>query len=145
MKIPNEFMIGSLNQITSEEKESNAVLDQEGFLKVLAAEISNPSFSSEGGGSGSQTDFMGQIIQMNMLDQMTELTSSIQSTMLMTQQQQALSLVGKEVTVAGEEAGFVSGVVDKVRFSNGFATIQMDGVEYTLNDVIEVGVKSDAE
>lgn len=138
MKIPNEFLIGSANQVPNDQKTNNAMLDQEGFLKVIAAEISNPSFDSEGG-SGSQTDFMGQLIQMNILEQMTELTTSIQNTVLMTQQQQALSLVGKEVTVAGLEDGLVTGAVDKVRFSNGFATIQVDGTEYNLNDIIEVG------
>ncbi len=82
---------------------------------------------------------------MNMLDQMMELTTSIQNTMMMTQQQQALSLVGKEVTVAGLEEGLVTGIVDKVRFSNGFATIQIDGVNYNLNNIIEVGGESNAK
>lgn len=138
-------MIGSVDQLMPETTQNNAVIDQEDFLKILAAEISNPSFSDEGGSSGGQTDYMGQLIQMNMLDQMTELTTTIQSTMLMTQQQQALSLVGKEATVAGADAGLVTGTVDKVRFSNGFATIQIDGVDYNLNDVIEVGEADNAE
>lgn len=140
MKIPNEFMIGSVNQLMTETHKSNTVINQEDFLRILAAEISNPSFDGGGdGGSGGQTDFMGQLVQMNMLDQMTELTTSIQSTMLMTQQQQALSMVGKQVTVSGQDEGLVSGVVDKVRFSNGFATIQVNGVEYSLNSILEVG------
>ena len=139
MNISNDYVIGSLNQLTNETQKNNAVLDQEGFLKVLAAEISNPSFSDSGSGSGSQTDYMSQILQMNMLDQMTNLTTAIETTMLMTQQQQALSLVGKEVTVAGHEEGLVTGVVEKVRFSNGYATIRIDGIDYNLNHVIEVG------
>lgn len=145
MKIPNEFMIGSVDQMMPNTAQSNATIDQEDFLKILAAEISNPSFSDLGGGSGGQTDYVGQLIQMNMLDQMTELTTSIQSTMMMTQQQQALSLVGKEVTVAGQEAGMVTGIVDKVRFTNGFANIQIDGVDYALNDILEVGEANNAE
>lgn len=145
MKIPNEFMIGSVSQLTTETAQNNATISQDDFLKILAAEISNPSFSDEGGGSGGQTDYMGQLIQMNMLDQMTELTTSIQSTMMMTQQQQALTLVGKEVTVAGQEAGLMTGIVEKVRFTNGFATIQIDGVDYSLNDILEVGEPNNAE
>lgn len=139
-------MIGSINQMTTDTQKSNAVISQEDFLRILAAEINNPSFDGgEGGGSGGQTDFMGQLIQMNMLDQMTELTTSIQATMLMTQQQQALSMVGKQVTVAGNEEGMVSGIVDKVRFSNGFATIQINGVEYSLSSIIEVGEQTNGE
>jgi len=145
MDIPNEFMIGSVNQLTPETTQNNAQIDQDDFLKILSAEISNPSFSDEGGGSGGQTDYMGQLMQMNMLDQMTELTTSIQNTMMMTQQQQALSLVGKEATVAGQDAGMITGTVEKVRFTNGFATIQIDGVDYTLNNILEVGEANNGE
>src|SRR5699024_6611066 len=144
MNILSDYLIGATSQVDTTQKKNNAMLNQEDFLKIIAAEISNPSFDGEDG-SGSQTDFMGTLIQINMLDQMTELTSSIQSTMMMTQQQQALSLVGKKVTVAGLEEGLVTGIVDKVRFSEGFATIQIDGTSYSLNNVIEVGDAADAE
>lgn len=144
MNILTDYLIGSTSQVDTTQQKNNSMLDQEDFLKIIAAEISNPSFDGESD-SGSQTDFMGTLIQINMLDQMTELTSSIQSTMMMTQQQQALSLVGKKVTVAGLEEGLVTGIVDKVRFSEGFATIQIDGTSYSLSNVIEVGDATDAE
>lgn len=139
MDINSNFLIGSLNRGQVAEVKDNATLNQEDFMKILAAEISNPSFSDEGGGSGSKTDYMGSILQMNLLDQITELSTTMQNTMLMTQQQQALSLVGKQVTVAGKTDGLVTGTVGTVRFSNGFASIRVDGVDYNLIDVIEVG------
>lgn len=144
MDILNDYLVGANNQVNNTQKKNNAMLDQEGFLKIIAAEISNPSFDGEGG-SGSQTDFMGPLIQLSMLDQMSVLTSSIQSTMMMTQQQQALSLVGKQVKVLGLEEGFVVGTVEKARFSNGLASLQIDGTNYSLNDVVEVGDAIDAE
>ena len=138
-------MIGAVNRAQAEKVKDNTVLDQTDFLKILAAEISNPSFSDEGGGSGGQADFMGPMLQMNLIDQITELTSAMQNTMMMTQQQQALTLVGQEVKLAGKDSGFVSGVVEKVRFSNGFASIQIkgDSNEYNLSDILEVGVAND--
>lgn len=139
MNIQNEGMIRGLDQVSSSGVQNNAVISQEDFLKILAAEISNPSFDSSGSGSGSQTDFMGQLIQLNMLDQMTELTGTVQTTMLMTQQQQALSLVGKEVTVAGVEDELIIGIVEKVNFANGFATIQINGQKYNIGNILEVG------
>lgn len=141
MDILNDFMIGSVNRNQPEISKDNAVLDQDDFLKIIAATISNPPIPGSGeGGAGGEMDFMGQMIQMNLLDQVSELTTSIESTMMMTQQQQALSLVGKEVTVAGEEAELITGIVEKVRFRpDGFATIQIDGVEYSLQNVTEVG------
>lgn len=139
MEINDNFMIGSINQIKNTEKPDNMHIDQEGFLRIMAASISNPSMS--GGGEGeSQTDYLGQIAQFNMLDQLGQVTTTLQNTMLMTQQQQAINLVGKDVTLAGEDAQLVNGVVEKVRFSNGYATILVNGVEYGLNNLIEIGV-----
>lgn len=139
MEINDNFMIGSINQIKNTEKPDNMHIDQEGFLRIMAASISNPSMS--GGGEGeSQTDYLGQIAQFNMLDQLGQVTTTLQNTMLMTQQQQAINLVGKDVTLAGEEAQLVNGVVEKVRFSNGYATILVNGVEYGLNNLLEIGV-----
>lgn len=144
MNISNDFMIGALNRAQQVDVKDNAVLNQQDFLRILAAEISNPSFSGEGsGGSGGQADFMGPMLQMNLIDQITELNNAMQQTMFMSQQQQALSLVGKEVTVAGDGEGFVTGQVEKVRFSNGFASIQIDGVDYNLSNIIEVGEAND--
>lgn len=139
MQINDNFMIGSINQIKNTEKPDNMHIDQEGFLRIMAASISNPSMS--GGGEGeSQTDYLGQIAQFNMLDQLGQVTTTLQNTMLMTQQQQAINLVGKDVTLAGEDAQLVNGVVEKVRFSNGYATILVNGVEYGLNNLLEIGV-----
>lgn len=141
MEINENFMIGSINQLKQNDKPDNMHIDQEGFLRIMAASISNPSMS--GGGDGeSQTDYLGQIAQFNMLDQLSEVATTLQNTMLMTQQQQAINLVGKDVTLAGDDAQLVNGVVEKVRFSNGFATILVNGTEYGLNNLIEIGVSN---
>lgn len=137
-------MIGSIDQMKATDIKNNMQIDQEGFLKIMAAAISNPSMSGGEGGE-SHTDYLGQMAQFNMLDQLAEMTTTLQTTMLMSQQQQALSLVGKEVTIAGEEAQLVSGVVEKVRFTNGYATIQVNGAEYGLNDLLEVGGVTNGE
>lgn len=142
MDINNEMMIGSVNRNRIEQPKDNTVLDQEDFLKILAATISNPPFPGSGGGSGagSEMDFMSQMMQMNLLDQVTNLTTTIQSTMVMTHQQQALSLVGKKVTVNVSESEVITGIVDKIRFTpEGVATIEINGVEYYLQNVTEVG------
>lgn len=139
MNISNDFMIGAINRAQQSDIKDNTVLNQQDFLRILAAEISNPSFSEEGGGSGGNTDFMGPMLQMNLIDQITDLNTAMQNSMMITQQQQALTLVGKEVTVAGPTDGFVTGQVDKVRFSNGYASIQINGQNFNMSDIIEVG------
>lgn len=142
MDINNEMMIGSVNRNRIEQSKDNAVLDQEDFLKILAATISNPPFPGGGSdsGVGGEMDFMSQMMQMNLLDQVTELTTTIESTMVMTHQQQALSLVGKKVTVQDTEAKEVTGIVDKIRFTpKGVATLVINGIQYNLQNVISVG------
>lgn len=138
MEITPNFMIGSYDQVASKKKESNSDMTMDDFIKIMAASLKMPSMSSSGEGDSS-TDFMGQMIQFNTLNQLQSLTESLNTTMLMTQQQQALSMIGKEVTLA-QDSEVISGVVDKVRFMNGYATIQVGGKDYYLNSIQDVGV-----
>lgn len=139
--VDKDMTIGSINRKQVKEPKDNSVLDQQDFLKILAATISNPPFpgGDGGGGAGGEMDFMSQMMQMNLLDQVTELTTTIESTMVMTHQQQALSLVGKYVTIAGDEEKVITGIVEKVKFTpEGVATIQVDGKDYNLQSVTSV-------
>jgi len=136
MDFPTGFMMGSINNVSSTEKKNNE-LATEDFLQIMAASIKMPSMPGEGGSSsgGGETDYLAQLAQFNTLDQLTTVSETLNMNVLMTQQQQALSLLNK----AGAESGFVTGTVDKVKFDQGYATIQVDGKDYTLNDILEVG------
>lgn len=126
-------------QVYTEEKD-NAKLDVSDFLQIMAAEISNQNpFSSEGG-SGSKTDYISQLAQFTNLEQMSEITESLSLLTLMGQQQYAFSLIGQPVVARGEE-GEISGVVDKVKFKDGFAILVIDGKEYGMGQLVEVGNK----
>ena len=133
-------MMGSINNSSSTEKKNNE-LATEDFLQIMAASIKMPSMPGEEGssGGGGETDYLAQLAQFNTLDQLTSVSEMLNMNVLMTQQQQAVGLVGKEVKEAGTESGFISGTVDKVKFDQGYATIQVDGKDYTLNDLLEVG------
>lgn len=140
MDFPTDFMMGSINNVSSTEKKNNE-LATEDFLQIMAASIKMPSMPGESGssGGGGETDYLAQLAQFNTLDQLTSVSETLNMSVMMTQQQQALSLLGKEVKVAGADSGFVSGNVDKVKFDQGYATIQVDGKDYALNDILEVG------
>ena len=47
-------------------------------------------------------------------------------------------MTGKTVSVTGAES-ILTGVVEKVKFSNGFATLMIGGKDYYLNDVQSIG------
>lgn len=139
MDFPTDFMMGSINNVSSTEKKNNE-LATEDFLQIMAASIKMPSMPGEGGGGGGgETDYLAQLAQFNTLDQLTTVSETLNLNVLMTQQQQALSLLNKEVKVAGAESGFISGTVDKVKFDQGYATIQVGGKDYALNAILEVG------
>lgn len=139
MNIPTNMMIGSLNAIQPEEQtRQNSDLDMEQFLQIISSAMSMPSFEGGGGGGGSETDYIGQMVQFGMLNAMNDLNETMQTNLLMGQQQQALSLVGKEVTITSADDQLVMGPVEKVRFDNGYATLQVNGATYDMNDIIEV-------
>lgn len=140
MNIPKNMMIGSLDAIQpAEQTKQNSDLDMEQFLQIISSAMSMPSMDGGGGsGGGSETDYIGQMVQFGMLNAMNDLNDTMQTNVLMGQQQQALSLVGKEVVITGEDDQLVTGAVEKVRFDNGYATLQVNGATYDMNDVIEV-------
>ncbi|GAA0362093.1 hypothetical protein GCM10008932_13410 [Alkalibacterium iburiense] len=139
MTIPDNMMIGSTNALQqAPEKKLNSDLNMEQFLQIISHAMSMPSFGGESGGSGSETDYIGQMVQFGMLNAMQDLNETMQSNLLINHQQQAFSLVGKEVTLTSQEDQLVSGVVEKVRFENGIATLHVNGEAYTMSDVIEV-------
>lgn len=144
MNVPSQMTIGSLEKVVPEnETKKNSDLDMEQFLYIISNAMSMPSLDGGSGGGGGETDYIGQMVQFGMLDSMQELTKTMQTTMLMTQQQQALGMVGKEVSLKTEEDQLVKGVVEKVKFDSGYATIQVNGKTYSLNNIVEVGAASD--
>ena len=140
MDISSNFTIGSTDQVINKSKKSNSDMNMDDFLKIMAASLRMPSVTSEGGsGSDNSMDYMNQMIQFSTIEQLQTLTDSLTTTMLMTQQQQAVSMIGKEVTVA-QDGSVVTGIVEKTRFFNGYATLQINGKDYYMSNIQEVGM-----
>ncbi|WP_027108799.1 flagellar hook assembly protein [Lacticigenium naphthae] len=146
MEMNNASLMGMRSQVNGVEKtpevKNPGTLSTDDFMKIMAAAISLPSLPGDDGGSGGgggEMDYISQMAQMNTLDQMTQLTEAMNMTLIMSQQQQAIQMVGKNVTVMGEEAGLVTGVVEKVKFNDGLATILIGGKEYGMNAITEMG------
>lgn len=144
MEISPNFTIGSTERAIMKGKESNSDLNMDDFLKIMAASLRMPAMSSgEGGGGDSSTDFMAQMMQFTTMEQMQGITQSLTTSMLMTQQQQALTMIGKEATVI-QDGRMVSGIVEKAKFFNGYATLQINGEDFYMSNVQEVGLQKHA-
>lgn len=113
---------------------TNANMSIEDFYKIMSAQLkyqdpSNPADS---------TDMLNQMTQMAMI-------SSIENMNTMTQTTYAASMMGKEVTVAKVEAGTnkvigeEKGVVTGVNLTGREMTLWVNGKEYPLSRVVQIG------
>ncbi|KRL05509.1 flagellar hook capping FlgD N-terminal domain-containing protein [Liquorilactobacillus oeni] len=129
--------IATSNMYDTTEKNSSSV-SMDDFLKIMAASMQNPSMDSSSSGSGSSTDYVSQLAQFTTLDQLNNMGKELTTSVMAMQQQQAYSLLGKQVTL-NDNGQSVAGKVDKVRFANGFATLVVNGNEYKMSALSEVG------
>lgn len=139
MNISKHAFIGERQTAEAQatKNKANGSMDMDDFMKIMAATISNPSLSGEN--SENPSDFMMQMATFTQMEQMSDMSDVLGATMMMVQQQQAISLSGKTVTLLSDGVERVEGIVEKVKFGNGYATIQVNGKEYNLNDIIEMG------
>lgn len=107
------------------------------FLKIMAAELSNQSIGGEGGG-GSKTDYISQLAQLTTLEYIGDLTNSVVFLNFQQEQQFGTSLIGQEVKIMDKDQQII-GVVDRVKFKNGFTMLEIDGKEYYVGNVVETG------
>lgn len=118
--------------------ESNDTLDVNDFLKILTAQLQH--MDPLGGSSSDPTEYINQMSQFTMLEQMNNLVASLDNMTILSQQQMSFSLVGKEVSIFDGETRF-TGVVEKVRFREGMAYPVVNGTEYPMGVIEEVGGK----
>lgn len=138
MKIPNGINIGQTAAQEGKKSNNRGSLSTEDFLQIMAAEISNQNPMGSSGGSGSNTDYISQMAQFSVLDEMSKISESLNILTLMGQQQYAFSLMGKEVTLSDGEGNTTSGKVEKVKFEGAYGVIQVGGKDYYLGSIIEV-------
>ena len=127
----------SVNQsYESSKNKPGSSLAVDDFLKIMVAEIQNQS--PTGDSSGSKTDYLSQLAQFTMLDQMTALADSLNQMNMLNQ----VSLIGKSVTIynGGED---VNGIVDKVKFYNSQVYLQVNNKDYEIGLLMEIS--DDAE
>ena len=116
--------IANTSALTQTKKSSDISMDD--FLKILAASMSNPSMGGSDSSGGGSTDYISQLVQFTTLESLNELSETLTTSVILQQQQQAFSLINKQVTLMdGTET--LSGTIEKVRFANGYATIVVNG------------------
>lgn len=120
---------------------SNSKLDMEAFLKIMAASMSNPSFSGDSSSSGASgaTDYVSQLAQFSVLQELTDLETTIAQSAAIQQQQQAFALMGKKVMLNDGQGSTIEGTVSGVQFAKGYAKLMVNGQAYSMGNLIQVG------
>lgn len=135
-------------QGTSISKSGSTDLDINDFIQLFTTELTNQDIlSTDGssGGSGSNTDYIGQLAQFTNLQTMQTLTEIVYA-------QYGASVVGKNVIVANYnsmgEYKQDEGVVESVMLVDGDVTVTVNGVTYPMSAIMEITTgasKSEAE
>ena len=121
-------------------KSDPSEISMDDFLKILAASMSNPSIGgSESSGGNQGTDYISQFVEFTSLQQLQSLGKSLENSVKLQQQQQAFSLIGKEVSL-NQDGKEVKGKIEKVKIVNGSPMVTIDGQEYASSNITEVSV-----
>lgn len=123
--------------LLNQNKKSQLDLDIESFLQLIVAQIQNQDIlgSDSGGGSSSSGDFANQLLQMSVIQSLSDM-------MTMSTTSYAMSMVGKEVVIAeldGAEIKEITGVVTGVSIYGDEPILHVNGEEYKLSSVMTVG------
>ena len=119
-------------------KRSQLELDTETFLQLIVAQIQNQDvlgMGDSGSGGNNSGDYVNQLLQMT-------LVQSISDMMDMSMTSYAMSMVGKEVTVAkidGANVEAVTGVVSGVSLYGDEPILHVNGEQYKLSQLMTVG------
>ncbi|HSR03399.1 MAG TPA: flagellar hook capping FlgD N-terminal domain-containing protein [Proteiniclasticum sp.] len=130
--------IGMPNEVLSTQSavKTNDAMGVDDFLKIMTAQLQN--LDPMGGNSADTGEYISQMAQFTMLEQLSTLSASLESMTTLSQQQLSFSLVGKNVSVFNGESS-IEGVVEKIRFREGQAYPVINDVEYPMYMVQEVG------
>ena len=117
----------------SKEDDSLSVSD---FFNLMIAQLTNQDFMNP----VDDTQYLAQLAQFSSLQAMNELSQYSKTNY-------ATSLIGKEVNIAttsnDEESGIVTGIVDRVSVRNNNYYVQVNGKDYSLNQVTAFGNASE--
>src|SRR4051812_45466850 len=98
-------------------------MGKDDFLKLLVGQLKNQDPQNP---TGSE-DFMGQMAQFSMLEQLTNLATATTELTKSTNESQTVGLLGHTVTYVGADKLAVTGTVDSVNVAGATPTISVGG------------------
>ena len=129
-----------LENAPKEESKSNTDLTFEDMLMLMVTQLQNQTIDD----TADTNDMMNQIIQMTVMQAITEMSTKVDDLTEANILSYSASLVGKTVTMAVlDENGLVAsekvGVVTATGTYNGQRVIYVDGERFPINQILAVG------
>jgi flagellar basal-body rod modification protein FlgD len=138
MAVDPTSSISTPSSAAQQTQRDNTSLDKDSFLKILVGQLQNMDPMSASSQDPSQ--MVGQMTQYSILEQLTNLSTSANSTLEAQKQTQSLALLGKTVSYKGADGSDATGLVNKVDFGDD-GTTQLTlagGQQITPSDVLGV-------
>ena len=146
--IANRYNSGKTNGATSDDylsdreeslREAKNTLDFEDMLLLMVAQLQNQTIDN----TADTSDMMNQLIQMTVMQAMTDMTTQMKELTLANVMSYSASLVGQYVTVgAYDEKGNLKEIYGQVEAAgtyDGQQVIFIDGESYFLSSIMAVG------
>lgn len=115
-------------------REARQELDKNAFLQLLVAQLryQDPMQSQDA------QSFINQMVQFATLEQIGNMQSLLTQLALFSELSQGTALIGRRVSLAGQDGQTVEGVVEKVAVSNSTIYLSVNGASYELARLKEV-------
>lgn len=109
-------------------------LGEDAFMKLLLAQMRNqdPLKPME------DKDFIAQLAQFNSLNQLTQMSKTLDELVKSQALSQGSALIGKTVSGLSSDGSAISGVVSGLQLSGGSITLDVDGKRIPLDNVHSV-------
>lgn len=125
---------------------TNNAFGQDAFLKLLVSQLrfQDPSEPVD------NEQFLGQMAQFTGVEQMVKLNTAMEKLAGTSIKTDAITMLGAEVTIRpagqvlpeGQAPIEITGIVDQIRFEGNEAKLQVNGKEYSIEDIVKVRVPS---
>lgn len=137
---PTYQTYANYNPSSAEEtKKNNSTLSFEDMLLLMVTQLQNQTIDNQ----ADTNDMMNQMIQMTVMQALTEMSGQVEELTLANVMSYSASLVGKEVTVGVlDENGDIEEIVGTVTATgtyDGQQVIFLGDKSYTLNSIMAVG------
>ena len=131
----NTTNVNSSTSTTSSSTKSNQELDKDAFLKLFIEQLKHQDPLSP----QDPNDFMNQMAQFTVMEQLQNLNTSIGQLISIQNVTEAASLVGRTVTVTGDDGTEIVGTVEKVLVQQDGNKIVIGGKSYDMAQITQVG------